>query len=102
MNELLGRIPVTDIVPDLYREHVIGLSEKEEIECELKNSGSRRAAWILLFYLPQRVENWFRIFLIALIECRHKDLAKKLDPDLYTSKILLFCVGLKYQNYQYS
>lgn len=84
MKELLGRIPVTDIIPHLYGEHAISLSEKEEIECELRNSGNSRAAWILLFFLPQRAENWFRIFLKALIDCGHKDLAEKLDPDLHT------------------
>ena len=87
MNELLNRISPTDLVPYLYREGVLGRRETEQIKLEERNNGRWHAAWLLLHSLPQRVENWFKIFLKALIESKQPDLAEKLDPDLYLSKI---------------
>ena len=86
MDELVGRINPTNIIPQLKREGALNNGIEEEIKCEERNYGPRRAAWLLLYYLPQRVEGWFKIFMEALIKDNHGDLAKKLDPDMYESK----------------
>ena len=88
MNEIVGRINPSDIIPYLKMEGALGIGDIEEIKCEERNYGQRRAAWLLLYYLPQRVEAWFKVFLKALIAEKQDDLAEKLDPDLYSSKIL--------------
>ena len=86
MNELIDRINPSDIIPHLKMEGALGIGEEQEIKCEEKNHGQRRAAWLLLYYLPQRVEGWFRSLLKALIAVKQHNLAEKLDPDLTTSK----------------
>ena len=86
MEELIGRINPFNILPHLKREGVLDNSIEEEIKCEERNYGQRRASWLLLYHLPQRVERWFKIFMKTLIEDNHADLAQKLDPDMYESK----------------
>lgn len=86
MSELIDRVNPVEIIPHLNVERALSAEEIEEIKCEDRNHGRRKAAWLLLYYLPQRVEDWFKLFLKALIAQNQHDLAKKLDRDLYESK----------------
>jgi hypothetical protein len=70
----------------LIREGTISSEDAEEIRAEEVNHSRIRACWRLLFFLPNRVDNWFKKFNEALIEYGYEDLSKILDPDFHASK----------------
>jgi hypothetical protein len=74
------------LLPNLVSQGTLTRNDADEIRAEERNHGSRRACWVLLFHLPNRVEDWFRNFMEALLDCKYDDIAEILDPDMFQSK----------------
>ncbi|XP_053406754.1 ATP-dependent RNA helicase DHX58-like isoform X2 [Mercenaria mercenaria] len=81
--EIISRLNPEDLLPRLVSQGTLTGNDAEEVRAEERNHGKRRACWVLLFHLPNRVENWFRDFMEALLECEYNDIAEILDPDMY-------------------
>lgn len=89
-NEIIRRLNPEELLPNLVCKGTITHGDAEEVRAEERNHGKTRACWVLLFCLPNRVENWFRDFFEALLDKEYDDIAEILDPDLFKSE--LFCL----------
>ena len=79
VGEFLNSITPTLLIPYLLREGVLDNREAEKIKFEERSNGKWRAAWYLLFYLPQREADWLDIILEALIASKHPELARQIE-----------------------
>ncbi|KAL4231411.1 Interferon-induced helicase C domain-containing protein 1 [Mactra antiquata] len=76
------------LLPYLVSQGTLQNGDADEVRAEAMNHGQERACWVLLFHLPNRVENWFRDFMEALINAKYDDIAHELEPDMY-EKIMI-------------
>ncbi|XP_060562666.1 antiviral innate immune response receptor RIG-I-like [Ruditapes philippinarum] len=81
--EIIDRLSPAELLPNLVSQGTLTRNDADEIRAEERNHGSRRACWVLLFHLPNRVEDWFRNFMEALLDCKYDDIAEILDPDMF-------------------
>ena len=79
VSEFLNSITPTLLIPYLLREGVLDNREAEKVKFEERSNGKWRAAWYLLFYLPQREADWLDIILEALTASKHPELARQLE-----------------------
>lgn len=77
----------TNIVPFLLSKCVISSNDAENIRKTENNESRGNAALDLLFLLPNRNKHWYRLFLEALVEAEHIELAELIDPQT-TEKII--------------
>ena len=72
----------------MYSRDVISVTDKEEIECELRNRGASAASLKLLDRIPRRIENWYGEFVDALRSCGFDFVANQIDlPEVQQSSI---------------
>ena len=79
VSEFLNSITPTLLIPYLLREGVLDNREAEKVKVEERSNGKWRAAWYLLFYLPQREADWLDIIMEALTASKHPELARQLE-----------------------
>ena len=84
-----GRLSLEELLPRLLRQGTLTRDDADEIRAEEQNHGGRRACWLLLFHLPNRVEDWFRNFMEALLDYDYNDIAEILDPDMFVGKLTI-------------
>ena len=77
--ELINNLQPSELIDHLFSRDVISGTDKEEIECELKNRGSSAASLMLLDRIPRRIHNWYSEFVSALRACGFEFLADKID-----------------------
>ena len=71
----------TNILPHLQAKKVVTENDAETIRKTEMNESRGVAALDLMFILPNRQKDWYRLFLESLIEGNHEDLADLIDPD---------------------
>lgn len=86
--EIIVRLEPSELLPYLHSKGVFQQIDAEEIRAEEKNHGKMRAACVLLMYLPRRTVDWFRYFLMALVDCKLDEIAELLEPDMFKGKLL--------------
>ena len=70
----------TNILPHLLARKVISQDDAEKITNTERNQSNGDAAMQLMFILPNKIKDWYRLFLESLVEGDHKDLAELIDP----------------------
>ena len=78
----------TNILHYLLSKSVISENDAEVIRNVEANESRGIAALDLLFILPNRRKDWYRLFLEALVEGNHTELAEIIDPELTESKLI--------------
>lgn len=72
-----------EVLPYLYARNVINADDKDEIETVLNKDGRASAAIDLLLMMPNRIREWFRIFIESLVACGQEELAELIDIKIF-------------------
>ena len=81
--EIINDLEPSELTDRLYARDVISLTDKEEVECELRNRGPSAASLKLLDRIPRRIQNWYCEFVDALRACGFDFVANRIDlPEL--------------------
>lgn len=87
---IFHRLSVAEILPILYQKKVLNQNDLDELRSTERTHSRGAAATDLLFILPNRHQDWFELFLLALIESGQKELAEIIDSET-TGSMFLFC-----------
>ena len=79
----------TNVLSHLYSKKVITSNDVEVIRNAERNESEGHAALDLLFILPDRSKDWYKLFLESLVEGEHTDLAEVIDRELTESKLIV-------------
>ena len=79
---IFQRLNVTEILPYLYAKFVISEEDKQQIQRTEKNESVGAAAMELLDILPNRHEEWYRLFLESLNESGHSDIVHIIEAEV--------------------
>jgi hypothetical protein len=92
---VINEIQPLELILSLRKYNVLTALEAEETVKDEQNYGKTRAAWYIITNIHRHVEDWFKYFLTSLIENSCEHLAQILDDDMVQSKLSLFCMKLK-------
>jgi hypothetical protein len=91
---VINEVQPQELLISLRKYNVLTALEAEETMKDEQNYGKTRAARYIITNIHRHVEDWFKYFLISLIENGCEHLAQILDDDMVQSKLLLFCMKL--------
>ncbi|XP_052773443.1 antiviral innate immune response receptor RIG-I-like isoform X1 [Mya arenaria] len=87
-DQIVPVVNPTEILPTLLARELITNEDVQRIRAEMYNHGRDAAAWEMLFRLQSRKENWFKEFLVSLIDHGYNDVAEKLEPDMFNKIVV--------------
>ncbi|WAR22442.1 DDX58-like protein [Mya arenaria] len=87
-DQIVPVVNPTEILPSLLTRELITNEDVQRIIAETHNHGRDVAAWEMLLRLQSRKENWFKDFLVILIDHGYNDVAEKLEPDMFNKIVV--------------
>ncbi|KAK7498986.1 hypothetical protein BaRGS_00009795 [Batillaria attramentaria] len=84
---ILDNLNLNAVLDKILQENLIWHDDHEKLKAMIRRGETRSAIGLMLILIHCREPGWFKIFLTILIEKKYHNLAKEIDPDMY-SKIL--------------
>lgn len=86
--DVIDNLDVMHLTILLVDKRVISVSDQERLQKVLKCESSVDAAMDLINMVGLRDEHWFVKLMLCLIDSDQKNIAKKVDAELYESKYM--------------
>ena len=86
---VIDQIIPLDLISPLRKYEVLTADDYEETMAEEKNYGKTRAAYYIITNIHRHHEDWFKFFIMSLMDTDYEDLALKLDEDMVKSNLII-------------
>ncbi|XP_062594919.1 ATP-dependent RNA helicase DHX58-like [Saccostrea cucullata] len=79
--DLVQNIDPSQVWVKLESRYIIEMTDREEIEAEMRNKGPKSAMLVLLDRIWRRDDNWYHVFLEELCEKEYKYIVEEIDDE---------------------